>query len=234
MAIVKFGALVDAVRGSIGGITFSAGGSGPLVKLYNRGPRKRSELQNTVRANLGTLIGYWRSLDQGQRDDWDTYAADPAQEKTNSLGEAYYTSGWQWFCACNHNLLMREEDVIEDAPVLGTPTAPAVTAVLFAQYLGQPIARVAYTIASWGATEAGIFDAGYARSGAGKTSVSGYYNLARVYHPTGSYKELKTEVVARWGAPQVGDRLFFRTWRESEEGRRSAPDMRYATYYVIS
>ena len=122
----------------------------------------------------------------------------------------------------------------DDPPELGAPSAPAVTYVLYCQYEGSPTARVGYTLGSWGATEAGIFDAGYVKSGKGRKSVSAYYNLARVYHPTGSYKELATEVITRWGEPQVGDRIFYRIWRESEEGRRSAPYEAYATYYILS
>ncbi len=68
----------------------------------------------------------WAAITPVQRAAWRTFAADPAQELTNSLGEAYYASGYNWFCKCNVRLTRIGLALREDAPVGARPAAPTI------------------------------------------------------------------------------------------------------------
>ena len=119
MSIVVFGPLVTGARGTIAGTIFSANKSGPYARGWNRGPNPRSIGQAGQRGRTSGMAKTWRGLTQLQRDAWDTWAALPAQEKFNSLGESYFPSGFNWYVAINTRLLYVGR---------GSRTAPPVTA----------------------------------------------------------------------------------------------------------
>jgi hypothetical protein len=122
MAKVKFAAPVSGLRGSIGGVVFSANRSSNFVKSRTMPSSKQSQALSDTHVAFAALPELWRALTSGQRDDWATWAADPVQEKTNSLGEAYYCTGYQWFMALNNRLLGFYESPIEDPPPVPKPT----------------------------------------------------------------------------------------------------------------
>jgi hypothetical protein len=122
MAKILFSSLVDGVRGRTGGIIFSANGAGPFVRRFNPPVARNTAPQAVSRQNFSSMGALWQALSTGQRLDWGSYAADPAQELINSLGQPYYLNGWQWFVSCNSNLALVGRSPITDAPVLGIPT----------------------------------------------------------------------------------------------------------------
>lgn len=121
MAKVLFSSLVDGVRGRVGGVVFSANGAGAHVKRFAQPLRRRTTPQVDVRTPFATFGGLWADLTITQRNNWNTYATDPAQELINSLGQPYYLNGWQWFVSCNSNLRLAGRAYISDAPVLPIP-----------------------------------------------------------------------------------------------------------------
>lgn len=126
MAIAQFGVIVTGLRGTVGGATFSANKAGPYVKSWARGANPRTNPQSLHRNALSTWAAKWRTLSSSDQADWDTYAADPAQEKTNSLGEPYYVSGFAWYVTINlalHQAGAAERDTF---PTLTRPSAPVV------------------------------------------------------------------------------------------------------------
>jgi hypothetical protein len=128
MAILKLGVFVVGIRGTIGGITFSANKAGPYAKMWARPPRTTTILQSQHRADLSVLGAAWRALTQIQRDAWDTYAAAAPQILTNSLGETYTISGFGWFTKTNMNQFLLGRPLTTAAPVVARPAAPTVTA----------------------------------------------------------------------------------------------------------
>ena len=126
MAIIKIGAPLTGIRGTIGGITYSANKSGPYAKAWARSSNPRTEKQTTERSYLAELSTKWRDIGWLYRAAWDSFAALPAQELTNSLGEAYYASGWNWFCKCNIRLLRLSRTPESLSPSQARPAAPAI------------------------------------------------------------------------------------------------------------
>lgn len=74
MAVLKFGALVTEIKGSIGGTTFRMKGATPVI--YNkplRSNRSRNNVNNRS-MDLGSLFGIWSTLSSTVRDDWNYQA----------------------------------------------------------------------------------------------------------------------------------------------------------------
>lgn len=126
MASLKLGVVVVDLRGTVGGLTFSKNKAGNYAKLWARGANPRTEGQSEERAFVGRMPEEWRALSGAQRTAWDTFAALGAQELTNSMGETYYASGYNWFVKCNVRLLRVERSTIAAVPAQARPSAPTI------------------------------------------------------------------------------------------------------------
>jgi len=115
MATIKLGGGVTAIRGSMGGTTFSRNACGDYIRNRTKPVHPRSPLQNARRANLAYLAKYWSNdLTQQQRDDWIAYAN--ATTWKNRLGDDITINGLAAFVRLNAFQLMIPSDVIPDAP----------------------------------------------------------------------------------------------------------------------
>lgn len=115
MAIVKYGPLVSEVRGSIGGTTFTAGRFGNVVRQRRSPIHAPTVRRHTYKSLFATVIAHWVStLNQGQRDAWDTLAA--ATDFTNSLGETYHPTGLNLYVRSNVLLLKIDGTRQDTAP----------------------------------------------------------------------------------------------------------------------
>lgn len=128
MAILKLGELVSGIRGTIGGTVYSANQAGPYAKRWAKGTNPHTTPQSVIRSTLSSHSAYWQALDQADRDLWDAYAALPAQELINSLGEVYYASGFNWFCRNSSFRLAAGQTRRTQPPTDSRPTAPTIDA----------------------------------------------------------------------------------------------------------
>lgn len=122
MAKVVFGGAVTGIRGKYAGAIFSANASSAYVKNFRAPVNPRTTRQQIVRSYLPILTEAWRLLSSANKTAWDTWFADPAQERTNSLGEPYYLSGYQGFISYGSNRLQFGLALNTAAPTLATPT----------------------------------------------------------------------------------------------------------------
>lgn len=121
MAILKYSALIDGIRGSLGGTVFSANATSTYIRPSYRPSNPRTHNQSVARSHLAQLSADWRALSAPQRAGWRVYAAAGTQEKFNSLGQSYFASGFNWFCQIN-----RQQFTIDGTPQSSAPgpTAP--------------------------------------------------------------------------------------------------------------
>lgn len=126
MAIITVGAPLSGIRGTVGGITYSANKSGPYAKQWAPSTTPNTPTQTIEQGFLGSMPQLWRALTPVQQAAWDTFAALAAQELTNSLGQAYYISGFGWFCKCNVRLLRVGRATIVPVPTQARPAAPTI------------------------------------------------------------------------------------------------------------
>lgn len=128
MAKILLGPTVIGIRGTVGGITFSQNRAGPFAKSWRKPSNPRSITQRTSQNRLAYWSTQWRSLSAANKATWDAYAAAPAQQLTDSLGQPYYASGFNWYILTQRNLALIGAATIPTAPVGARLAAPTVTA----------------------------------------------------------------------------------------------------------
>lgn len=114
MARVTYGGGVTEFRGSIGGVTFQQNASGFIAKLRSNPTVNPTPLQAGYQNNMATLVSFWPTLSQANKDLW--YAFAIAHDHTTPWGEVKTLSGYQWFLTCNLSRF-----VVFDTPISSPP-----------------------------------------------------------------------------------------------------------------
>ena len=96
MARIIYSALVDSIRGSIGGTTFQKNAYGYTAKSKPNMIRPQSPFQNIRKNSFRHVIKSWQGLSVAQRADWNAWAAAfPQYAKHNPSAQL---SGFAVFC----------------------------------------------------------------------------------------------------------------------------------------
>jgi len=220
MAKIKFGATVTGVRGTIGGITFSSNGSTNYARIWRGGTNPRSVGQNIPRMIMGQLPAFWRALSSAQKLAWCTWAALPAQARTNSLGVTYYPSGWNQFYLVNARLIAAARSYSTSVPTSAVPAAPSLTALnaytgasndTEITFAGTPFAGVDLIIS------------GAIHSGEGVQAKT--HNLLKIItddrNPSSPFS-FQSECEDAFGNLSVGTHLFVGVSVQTTDGQRSS------------
>lgn len=120
---------IGGMRGSMGGITASANGSGAYLKMKSIPTNPNSPRQQAARNNFQALAVIWSDiLTQIQRDAWAVYAFNIVFK--DSLGQSYKIKGYNMFMRSNLAVLSGGLTRVDDGPTIFTlPTSdPALVA----------------------------------------------------------------------------------------------------------
>ena len=123
MAIVKYGAVVTGIKGSVGGTTFQGGRSGGIMKnkgaQLGQGQKRKTppSVKGVVIAmrNFGTVTKAWASLSVGERVSWEGLIG--VWTFTDKFGDVYNGTAYQIFTAANINRLTMLLPILTTAPV---------------------------------------------------------------------------------------------------------------------
>jgi hypothetical protein len=110
----KFGAIVVAGRGKIGGHVASQNRAGAYFRTKVTPTNPQSASQTEVRNRFGGISSGWRALDPGQRAAWNAAVSDFA--RTDIFGDLRNPTGAQLYQRLNNNLLTCGEAAIPDPP----------------------------------------------------------------------------------------------------------------------
>lgn len=220
MAKVLFGGVVAGVRGTIGGVTYSANKSGPYARNWSRGSNVRSELQTGSRGSLGYRAQYWRGLDAADRADWDVWAADSEQELTDVFGEAYYISGFLWFVRINRWLDSVGRAVVETPPTSPATAAPTILTLVVSE--GDVSSVITYDVTEFPSPFDCVIEMAIGQSVGAAAMPAPPLLLGGWQVPGGTSLDISAEIEARFGQVQIGQRAFARVYRQTTEGYRSA------------
>jgi hypothetical protein len=111
---IKFGAIVVAGSGKIGGHVASKNRGGAYLRTKVTPTNPSTPKQNEVRALLGSLSAQWSTLSESQRAGWNNAVKDFAT--TDIFGDIKNPSGINLFVKLNANLASVGEAVIVQAP----------------------------------------------------------------------------------------------------------------------
>jgi len=117
----KFGAIVVAGRGKIGGHVASQNRAGAYFRTKVTPTNPQSSAQTTVRNRFGGLSSAWRSLTPAQRAAWNAAVVDYA--KTDIFGDLRNPTGAALYQRLNNNLLICGESANPDPPAVGAVDA---------------------------------------------------------------------------------------------------------------
>jgi len=116
MALIRMGAGITDIRGSIGGTTFSKNRYGNYARGRITPVNPNSSAQQAVRNIMGSIVSQWFSdLNATQRAAWGVYAAEI--NFTNKLGESITLTGFNHFVRTNIARKSNGMTVILTAPV---------------------------------------------------------------------------------------------------------------------
>ena len=115
MARIKFGALVESIRGSIGGTTFQSSAYGFTVKAKSNIAKPNSIRQQQRKISMQSISRAWRSLTSANRLSWDVYAS--LFVVPSKLNKDSNLNGYNYFL--KYNLLLFPEGI---PSILADPT----------------------------------------------------------------------------------------------------------------
>lgn len=119
MALIKLGALVSNISGSIGGTTFARNRGGAYIRNRTIPLNPQTPRQVAVRQIFGSLSNLWSTtVSAVQRTAWELYASNVPL--TNSLGEDRNVSGINMYSRGNALLLDTGGTRADDGPTIFT------------------------------------------------------------------------------------------------------------------
>lgn len=117
MALVKYGAGIVQMAGSIGGTTFARNNGGNYARARTTPINPNTALQVAVRASLAFLTTRWsQTLTAAQRTAWNLYAASVIMQ--NRLDQSINLSGFNHYIRSNSILKVQGITLIDDGPTL--------------------------------------------------------------------------------------------------------------------
>lgn len=150
MGLVKYGAGIVQVSGSIAGDVHARNRFGNYIRPRTKPVNPRSARQENIRAILSYLAEYWHGdLSAAQRAAWEVYAAAVAMK--NRLGETIYLTGYNHFIRTNTTFYMYSGFVVDAAPVILSLPEKDATLVVSAEDVALQQFTFTYSNADWAA-----------------------------------------------------------------------------------
>jgi len=214
--LIKFGAIVTRGSGKLGGHVFSTNRGGAYIRTNQTPSNPQTPFQQSGRAIFTELTQGWSGLTQDQRNTWNN--ATSSFPVTDRFGDSRELSGKGLYISLN------KERKLINLPFLDLAPSPATISV--PTFLSATM--------EIGASESQI-DAGnlpdeavlvVSSTGVVSAGTSFVKNKLRVFqiapilnYPTPA--ETYSSYVARFGTPQVGDKIFFSVYTVNPSGQRS-------------
>lgn len=217
MAKIQFGTIVTGIRGTVGGLTFSANASGPHARVWTRSSNPRSTLQQTSRYRLASNSLAWRSLSSSDQATWIAWAA--ANPQTDVFGNTYYWTGLQAYVKINNQLLYVGRAVRTTAPSSTAPAAP--TGVSANIYVSSAASVINITGAEFTTEDFLSFIAIGTGTGLSVPPVLPQF-LRAAKTPSSASVTITTYLAALYGTLNTNQRAFVDVIRQTTDGVRSA------------
>jgi hypothetical protein len=201
----KFGSIVVAGRGKIGGHVASQNRAGAYFRTKVTPINPQSSFQNLVRARLTDISKAWRLLTEAQRVGWNAAVQSFAQ--TDVFGDLRNPSGLNLYVKLNSNLQKIGLASISSAP---NPAGVAKTNIVS---LTAVVTGGVVTLTMSGAVPAGVslVVEATAPQSAGVSFVKSEFRIIKIVAAAGvAAVVLTTEYAGKFGVYLAGQKLFVR------------------------
>lgn len=189
--------------GSVAGQTNSRNRFGQYIRSRAIPVNPNTTAQSTMRARFGDNSQAWRALTDAQRAGWASLGLQFL--RNDALGQQYTLTGLQAYIAVNNNNLDAGNAVVSAAPALLSPTGLLTAVVTTA---GGTLS-LAYTTTPLGAGQR-IFVYASPQRSSGR-NFEGDFRLIHVSAAAAaSPANILAAYTAKFGAPVVGNKIFFK------------------------
>jgi len=119
MAKVQYGAMITALRGSIGGWTFQENRSGNIVRLKPRCTSFKTARSSIAVSEMLQFVAAYTGLTPAQKADWEDFAE--INDHQDRFGNVNTLTGQNWFISVNRNRQILGLSVLNSPPTLILP-----------------------------------------------------------------------------------------------------------------
>lgn len=195
---MKFGALVVAGSGKIGGHVASKNRGGSYLRTKTTPSNPQTAKQQEARGLLASLSSQWKTLTEEQRLSWDNAVSQFAS--SDIFGDMRNPSGINLFVKLNANLVNTNRDVLLAAPskietisaLLDYATGDVSAMTLEAGFSDSALDGEVVLVSATAAQSQGV------KFVKNKLRVIGYFTVA------GGVIDIYADYVAKFGVPTVG------------------------------
>jgi hypothetical protein len=230
MANVKLGGIVAGIRGTVGGVTYSANQTGPYARLWSRGSNPRTPLHSITRGRISGLGTLWASMDDAGRAAWSAFAAAPPELDYNAFHDLLNIGGWRWFVRVNQRRQVVGLSPTSDVP--SATTVPAITTAITVATQG-PYGNV-YLYFNLAEVPAGFSVIALMTTHPTQGLLNKTTNLLQVlaqHEPSFVPYNVTAPFRIKWGFPQAGQKLWCYVSAQRDDGVRG-PDFTSTTVVV--
>jgi hypothetical protein len=202
---VKFGSIIVAGRGTLGGHVYSENHYGPFARTKVTPANPQTGDQQAVRNRFETIQFAWRNLTNAERALWEL--ATPDYPRTDFSGTVYFLTGYNLFISLNIPYYRQNGSIMTTPPVKVIPTSD-VNGTLTVDFGGTGL-RFTYTVAPNEANTQIYFFATRGLS-SGITYVSTELRLIHIVSASGAAGvNLTATWNAKYGADPLTDEKIF-------------------------
>jgi len=223
MALIRFGAGIVGMAGSIGGTTFARNRSGSYARAKVKPINPATALQTEVREVIADLTTRWSSvLTPVQRTAWNLYAASVAMK--NRLGESIYLSGFNHYIRSNANLKKWQQTLIAAGPTVFELPSQDPTATVAISLATQLATLTFDNTQAWATTNGGFL---YLFQGSPQNPQRNFFagpwrSLGKINGDTGA-PPTSPKTFAVPFAVALGQRVWIYARAQTADGRLSEP-----------
>jgi hypothetical protein len=204
---MKWGALVVAGRGKIGGHVASINRAGSYLRTKVSPVNPQSTAQLKIRNRFTVYSQAWSGLTQAQRDAWNAAVSDFSG--TNVFGDVVNPTGFNLYQKLNNNL------VTCGAAAITSPPLPSSVGEVVTESITTAAGAASMSLALGGAVPAGTYVKVFATApqSAGKSFVKSQYRLIAILDPAEATPyDLAAEYIAKFGSVGAeGQKIFIKT-----------------------
>jgi len=221
MALVRYSEIIQGIRGSIAGLTWSANRSGSYVKKLATPVKKRTLAQSSKRAWFTQVSGAYANLTPAQVAQWDAFALSPPEIDYDPWGDQRFLTGSAWHMRINMRRLEAGQAIANNPPA-STPSTPPTDFTLTIYRTG---AVGVDSVFDYGTGDfvgrRAMLKLSLANSAVRTVQTSGYYVVWLDMVSVPGPQIITAEVDAVFGNVQVGQKMFGELRAQQSSGIRS-------------
>ena len=220
MAIITIGAPLTGIRGTMGGVTYSANASGPYAKAWAMPTHNPSIIQQMIMSLIPQWKPLWDLLTPLQRAAWVAYGLAPNEQDFNSLGTQYFLGGYQWYVRCNTRRAFVGLAAIATPPI--DAAAPPVTGTTIAPtFHAAGTCNIDWTNGFFGPNQSCICAIALGQTSNLTYPKSNWRICYPQLNPGNGPVDIYNPVVDVFGMPIPGWSIWAKFWTQALAGNRS-------------